>query len=952
MPDDRIQALVDRLKGRFSGTIRTDRFYRILYSTDASNYQIEPLAVAFPKSTEDVAALVGEACQLGVPVLPRGSGSSLAGQAVGEAVVLDLSAHLDKLLALDVETSTVRVQPGLVIDRLNRALMAHNLMFGPDPASSDRATLGGTVGNNGTGAHSILYGMAGDNVIAAEAVLYDGSVLRLDPMDTLSLAAARHPLLQALIRMRQSYGDVIAQKFPRHWRRASGYSLNYLQEEPFFPARLLAGSEGTLAIATEFTLKLVKRPKAQALAVFQFDNLHTALQLVPAILEHRPAAVELIGQMLIELARRQPLWASRLDFVSGLPEAVLAVEFYGEDEAEALHRASSLARSLDLPAHFATHPQERAKVWSVRKAGLNLLMSRRSDWKPIPCIDDVSVPVQYLADYVAAIQELTSELGTTAAFYGHASAGCLHIRPLVNLKEASGVDMMRQLVEGALELALRWGGVLSGEHGDGLQRSAYNQRLFGSEIYAIMKELKATFDPAGILNPGKVVDGPPITQNLRYDPNYRPLEISTYLDWSSDGGFVSAVEMCNGSGVCRKLHEGTMCPSYMATRDEHDTTRARANALRAALTGRLPPDALTGNDMYRVLDLCVECKACKTECPTSVDMARMKTEFLAHYYAAHGVPLRARLFANIHALARIAQPAAPIANAVNRSPLASVLASLLGIHPARRFPDLARQTFEAWFSRRRSAPGRKGRVLYYHDTWTNFFQPSVGMASISVLEAAGFEVEIATGHPCCGRPMLSKGLVEQARKGASSVLKALHPWLNAGIPIIGTEPSCVLTFRDEYLALLPHDSRARELASNSYMLDEFLTANLSDGELVSLFLHTSQEVALFHGHCHQKALVGTSASLRLLEAAGYRVKDSGAGCCGMAGSFGYEAEHYEVSRLMARDRLLPAVQGCGPDDLIVTTGFSCRHQVQDLSARNALHLSEALARRLRTAAGA
>ncbi len=952
VPDDRVRELTHRLQGKFSGSIRTDRFYRLLYSTDASNYQIEPLAVAFPKTTEDVAALVAEARQLQLPVLPRGSGTSLAGQAVGQAVVLDLSSHMGGILSVDPEARTVRVQPGIVVDRLNRALASQGLMFGPDPASSDRATVGGTVGNNGTGAHSILYGMAGDNVLSAQVVLYDGTVLELAPVEVSYTSGSRHPLLQELLRMRRQHADVIAQKFPRHWRRASGYSLNYLLQEPLYPARLLAGSEGTLAVATELTLSLVERPAAQVLAVFQFDELEAAMELVPGILERRPAAVELIGKMLVELARQQPLWASRLDFVSGLPEAVLVVEFQADNEAEALQRAKDLAHSLGLPAHFAVGPDERARVWSVRKAGLNLLMSRRSDWKPIPCIDDVSVPVEHLAEYVAAVQELTSELGTTAAFYGHASAGCLHIRPLVNLKEAAGVQMMRQLVEGALALALRWGGVLSGEHGDGLQRSAYNERLFGREIYAIMKELKAVFDPEGILNPGKVVDGPPITENLRYGEGYRPLEVSTYLDWSSDGGFVRAVEMCNGSGVCRKLGEGTMCPSYMATRDEHDTTRARANALRHVLTGRLPAQWFTGPEMYSVLDLCLECKACKTECPTSVDMTKMKTEFLAHYYAVHGVPLRAKLFAKIHTLARAAAFLAPLVNLAARSPLASALASLVGIHPARRLPALATPTFEGWWRKRRQASsGHRGRLVYFHDTWTNFFQPSVGMAAVEVLEAAGFQVEIVGGHPCCGRPMLSKGLVGDARRAAAELLNALQPWLRDGVPIVGTEPSCVLTFRDEYPSLLAQDGRVQALAKGSFLLDEFLVAHLGQDEIVGLFSEAQGEAALFHGHCHQKALVGTSASLHLLRVAGYRARDSGAGCCGMAGSFGYEAEHYEVSLRVAMDRLLPAVERWGPDDLVVTAGFSCQHQVQDLSGRRALHIAEALARRLRTRSG-
>ncbi len=944
--NERVRQLTDRLMGRFSGTVRTDRFYRVLYSTDASNYQIEPLAVVFPKNTEDVAVLVSEASQLGLPVLPRGSGTSLAGQAIGEAVIVDLSAYMDAVLKVDPEAATAVVQPGIVIDRLNRRLQPLGLAFGPDPASSDRATVGGTVGNNGTGSHSILYGMAGDNVLEAQVVLADGSVLRLTPLDPSSPRGVLPPLLVQLLDLRGRHRDLIREKFPRHWRRASGYSLNYLLEEPFYPARLLAGSEGTLAIATELTLKLVRRPATQVLAVFQFDHLQAAMDLVPTILDHRPAAVELIGKMLIELARAQPMWASRLDFVEDLPEAVLVVEFFGDEEEEALSKARTLAQALAAPAYYAIEPEARSRVWSVRRAGLNLLMSRRSDWKPIPCIDDVSVPVEHLAEYVSAIQQLTAELGTTAAFYGHASAGCLHIRPLVNLKEASGVEMMRHLVEGALELAVRFGGVLSGEHGDGLQRSAYNERLFGSEIYSVMKELKAVFDPKGILNPGKVVDGPPVTEHLRYGPDYRPRDIVTYLDWSADGGFVRAVEMCNGSGVCRKLDEGAMCPSFMATRDEHDSTRARANALRAALSGRFPDKAFTGREMYQVLDLCLECKACKTECPSSVDMTKMKTEFLAHYYAAHGVPLRSRLFGHIHTLAKLASRTPKVSNLLTQSHLGRLMASFFGIHRKRRLPKLTHPTFEGWwFSRGSHGEGSRGRVVYFHDTWTNFFRPSIGVAAVALLEAAGFQVDVVTGHPCCGRPMLSKGLIPEARRTALGVVEALGPAIDAGTPIVGTEPSCILTFRDEYLSLLPGNARAAALARNSYLIDEFLVRVLGEHALRELFAQQTGSI-LFHGHCHQKALIGSQNSLALLRSAGYTVKDSRAGCCGMAGAFGYEAEHFDISYKVAMDRLLPAIQESDPQTLVVTTGFSCLHQVQDLTGRHAQHLAEALAARL------
>jgi Fe-S oxidoreductase len=559
------------------------------------------------------------------------------------------------------------------------------------------------------------------------------------------------------------------------------------------------------------------------------------------------------------------------------------------------------------------------------------------------------VPVDSLAEYVREILKLIDDHGTKAAFYAHASAGCLHVRPLVSMRTVEGVQTMRSLTEHAADLAVKFGGVMSGEHGDGLNRGELNEKIFGPELYQCMRELKAAFDPAGLMNPGKIVNSPSMTENLRYGPDYHAMPIKTHLSFARDGGFAAAVEMCNGAGVCRKVGTGTMCPSYMATRDEHDTTRGRANALRAALAGRgLSQDQFTDKKTYDVLDLCLSCKACKTECPSSVDMAKIKTEYLAQYYDAHGVPLRARVFGHIHTLNRLGSLAAPVANAALRSPLAGVAKRAIGVHPKREIAPFASQTFEQWFEERRETKpsGKRGLLVYFHDTFTNFNYPEIGQAAVRLLEAAGYTVEIVQRRACCGRPMLSKGLVEQARKLAQQNLAALMPYARQGVPIIGTEPSCILTLRDEYPDLLPESADVEQIAQNSFMIDEFLAKLAAEGELDISWRDDAGPRVLFHGHCHQKALIGMGPSMAILNAAGCAAEESGAGCCGMAGSFGYEAEHYDVSRKIGAERLFPKVTEQAPDTVIAVTGVSCHEQIDHFTHRRPLHIAEVLAARL------
>ncbi|HEV2109283.1 MAG TPA: FAD-linked oxidase C-terminal domain-containing protein [Thermomicrobiales bacterium] len=954
------------LRSRVSGEVRFDAVSRMLYSTDASNYQIEPVGVVLPKTAEDVQATIDLASSHGVAVLPRGGGSSLAGQAVGAALVIDFSKYLNRVLDIDPEAHTVTVEPGINLDLLNRQLKSSGLMFGPDPSSGNRATIGGVIGNNSAGAHSILYGMTADHVRSVRLALAEGDVVDLGAASPEQLAAragaddALGRLLTRLLAFRERHRDLIARDFPPHWRRATGYSLNeFLKpEDAFNPARLVVASEGTLATMLRATLDLVPLPERTGLILLQFDDLIASMAATPAILECQPSAIELMDRMLINLTRSQPGYASQIAFIKGDPAAVLAVEFYGMTEREIARQCDDLERHLaDRGVRMSADPQrvldpkQQADVWSVRKAGLGLLMSVKGDAKPVPVIEDVSVPVEHLADYVRAVEEMVAAHGTTAAYYAHASAGCLHVRPLLSLKSVAGIAAMRELGHAAAELAHRFGGVMSGEHGDGLQRSELNEQIFGPELYQAMREFKAIFDPRGLMNPGKVVDAPPMDQHLRYGPDYAPVVPKTHLDFTPEGGLLAAVEMCNGAGVCRKLKAGTMCPSYMATKDERDTTRARANALRNALAGKiLTPKDFTSKGTYDVLDLCISCKACKTECPSSVDMAKIKTEFLAHYHDAHGTPLRARVFGNIHTISRISSRIAPLANLGLRTPLSRPVMHMIGVHPERSLPAFARRTFlQHWRAHRASQPAARqtrGKVVYFHDTFAMYNYPRVGIATVKLLEAAGFEVVVEERRACCGRPMLSKGLIGEARRVAKRNVALLASYAKEGVPIVGSEPSCILTLRDEYRDLLPDDADVEAVAGQTFMIDEFLAKLDAEDDLGITWSDGPGPEVFFHGHCHQKALIGIEPSMAMLKTAGCTPKESGAGCCGMAGSFGYETEHYDVSRKIGEERLFPAVTATPDSTVVAVAGVSCRQQIEHFTDRSTRHIAEVLATRI------
>ena len=829
------RALAEELRSVVEGEVRFDKMSRALYSTDASIYQIEPIGVVIPRSAEDVIAVVETAGRHDVPVLPRGGGTSLAGQTVGRAVVIDFSKYMRGILEVNAEERWVRTQPGIILDELNLHLQRHGLIFAPDPSTSNRGNVGGALGNNSCGAHSIIWGKTIDNVVEMNAVLSNGQTARFGPLNENGLEAKTHGdgLEAEIYRRLRSIGEASREEvlacYPKILRRVSGYNLDELaRDDGFNMARFVVGSEGTLVSITEAKLRLVPRPKMTALAVLHFRELIESMEATVATLELEPAAVEHIGSMIIRQARNNLEYARMTDFVEGDPDSLLVVELTGDSETELEHKLDRLeermARGrLGYAVRRITSPEDQARIWAVRKAGLGLMMNVTGTAKPLPFVEDTAVAPEALPEYIRRFDEIVREHGTTAGYYGHASVGCLHIRPLVDLKLQEGVDLMLSIAEQVSDLVLEFGGSMSGEHGDGLARSAWIEKMFGPKIYSAFREVKRAFDPKGVMNPGKIVDSPPMTENLRYGPAYRTLDLTTGFAYSQDGGHADAIEMCNGQGACRKVTAGTMCPSYMVTRDEEHSTRGRANALRAAISGALPVDSLTSKRLYEVMDLCLECKGCKAECPSNVDMARLKYEFLDRYHKANGYPLRNRLFGNISELSRLGSFFAPVSNWTARSPVVKdVLERFAGIDRRRELPPFASQTFAQWFHARGGSPeGARGHVVLFADTFTNYNHPEIGRAATLVLERLGYEVVVPPTR-CCGRPMLSNGMLDKARSNARVNVGRVLPYVKSGAKLVGLEPSCILSFRDDYVDLLGGDSDARLVAESTMLVEEFV----------------------------------------------------------------------------------------------------------------------------------
>lgn len=939
------------LKKNIEGDLRFDRTSRLLYSTDASIYQVEPIGVVVPRHKADVQAVIELANRLNISVLPRGGGTSLAGQAVGHSIVLDFSKYMQNVLEVNRDELWCRVQPGLVQDELNAHVRAMGLQFGPDTSTSNRATIGGMIGNNSSGAHSLTYGKTLDHVLELSVLLADGSEVVLKDLsaetvesksraDTIEGRAYRE-----VFRLARQHKNEILARYPKIMRRVSGYNLDeFIKPQPFNLSRILVGSEGTLATVVEAKMRLVPKPKWTAMDVIHFNDDIEALECAQIILQTRPYAMESTDKMVLNLARGNIEQSRKLGFVQGSPDSLLMVEYAGETEDEVKEQVYKLEEvrkreKIGYASTLAFKPEEVKAIWGVRKAGLGLLLGIKGDKKPIAFVEDTAVAPEKLPEFIRRFREVVARHDTIAGYYGHCSVGCMHIRPLINLKEASERDKMVSIANAISDLVLEFNGSMSGEHGDGLARSHFNLKLFGPALYDAFRQIKRAFDPKNLMNPGKIVDSPAMTESLKISPQYKPWEPRTTLEFAAQGGFARAVEMCSGMGECRKKLDGTMCPSYMGTLDEEHSTRGRANALRNAIAGRAPQQEFTGKRLYEVMDLCLECKACKAECPSNVDMAKLKYEFLDHYHRANGLPLRNRVFGSIETLNRIGSKLAPLSNWVAHSSLNRWLMEVVaGIDRRRPLPQFARETFEDWFRRHKAeSDGSKGQVVLFHDTFNNYNTPNVAIAATRFLEKSGYRVLLAE-KKCCGRPMISKGMLGQAKENAAWNVEKLAPFVEKGTPIVGLEPSCLLTLRDEYPEFI-QTKAAKKVAEKSFLFEEFVMREQKERRL-AVSSNGGGKKVLLHGHCHQKALVGTAPTIAMLKAAGYEVVEVDSGCCGMAGSFGFEKEHYDLSAKIGNRRLAPAVKAAGNDVEIAAPGISCRQQIQHLAGRTPKHPAE------------
>ena len=932
------------LTREMEGEVRFDQISRALYSSDASVYQIQPLGVVIPKNRQDVIRIVEICSRFRCPLTMRGGGTSQAGQAIGEGIQVDTSKYYNRVLEINAEERWARVEPGIVLDELNAQLAPSGLRFAPDISTASRATIGGMMANNSCGARSVLFGKTIDHVLEQTVVLSDASIVQFRETDRSqipegdSLEAACY---RTVLRLADEHAAEIDRRYPKILRRVGGYNLDAFRDssKPVNLAKIMVGSEGTLGVVLEAKLRLVPLPKAKAVMVICFADLLEALAATPVILKHSPSAVEVMDKSILDNTRQNAvLDRIRSTYIEGDPEATLCVEFYGDRKEDLPARLSALEqdlRSQKLGSHYRveTEPSGQSRIWSLREAALGLSMAMKEQAKSIPFVEDTAVPPDKLSSFIGRFLTILRSHDTTAGIYAHASVGCLHVRPVINMKTELGVRKFETIAQEIAELVLEYGGALSGEHGDGLVRSPFMRKMFGDELYDAFREIKRTFDPLGIFNPGKIVDAPPLTANLRFGSNYKAANPATWFDYSEYGGLAGAIEMCSGVGACRKKLSGTMCPSYMATRDESDVTRGRANVLRLAISGRLDESGLGDNGVYKVLDLCLECRACKSECPVGVDMARFKSEFLADFWARHGTPARAKALGNVHRLAVWGSRFAPFSNWIAASPPARWLnAKLTGIEPRRPLPPWKRDTFERRLARKPPKHAAGTAVTLFNDTFTNHYEPEIGMAAVEILERSGCRVDVVRPG-CCGRPLISQGLLAEARAHAAKVVEALFPIADRGESILFCEPSCLSAVKEDAPSLLRGDQqeKARIVAKACRLFEDFAAQ-------LDLPLRSGPAKILLHGHCHQKSMDLLPATMSLLSRIpSCSVVDIDAGCCGMAGSFGYMSGHYDVSMAIANRRLLPAVRAMKSGEVLVAPGTSCRRQVMDFSGAVAVH---------------
>lgn len=948
---------IQQLKNNTSNEVHSDAFSRKIYSVDASIFEVEPLVVVLPKTKDDIVAVLKIAQEYRIPVIPRGAATGITGGCLGKGLILDLSKYCNKLIEVDYERGYAICEPGLVQDRLNEALSDQGFRLGPDTSTGNRATIGGMLANNAAGARSLHYGCMVDHVEEVELALMGGTVLHFGALNEtewqnkISQNDSEGTIYRAIRNIQSKYSEDIKQHFPNIPRRVSGYNLNELLKPTLNISKIITGSEGSLGVVTKIKVKIAKKPKHTGLAIVHLHTMLDGLEAIEEMLSFKPLSLEMIDDKIIEMGRLSPSMKYKLSWLIGKPQVVIVAEFEGNTTEEVDDQLKKFAKftekqNIGYQTTCLRDLELMNNVWEVRKAGLGLLLSKRTYNRAVAFIEDISIGPDKLASFMKKFTIYLKEMGKEAGIYGHAGSGCIHIRPYLDLRSEAERNMMKKIMEDIAALLLEYNGAMSGEHGDGIIRSWLNQTMFGKRIYQAFNELKSAFDPLDLMNPGKIINGPDPRENLRGSPKTK---ISTFLDFTPEGGLELAADLCNGNGLCRKA-EKVMCPSFQATNDEYHTTRARAQSLRSVFNGQLPISDFTSRAMYDVLDLCLECKGCKTECPSQVDMAKMKAEFLYHYHKKNGQPLRDYLFGHIGTINRITSSASFLFNSFSNSFLSKKVLGWLGIASQRMLPQQAAQSFSQWLKTSKKTNAGK-KVVLFNDTFTEFNHPNVGISAYKILQTLGFEV-IVPAWQCCGRPLLSKGMLIQARSKALKLVKTLLAYADQGLPIIGLEPSCILTIKDDFASILGSHSeisleKIQSISAACFTFDEFLEKFLVQGQLPLSFSSIPSTVAV-HGHCHQKALIGMKPTLNVLKGiANFKVSEIPSGCCGMAGSFGYEKEHYEISMKIGELHLFPTVRACSDDTIIIANGTSCRSQIEQGTTRKAFHIAEVIANNLK-----
>jgi FAD/FMN-containing dehydrogenase/Fe-S oxidoreductase len=944
------QALAADLRRHLSGDVRFDRRSRALYATDGSNYRQVPIGVVLPRDADDVVATISLAHEYGAPILCRGGGTSLAGQCCNVAVVLDFSRYMSKILEVDPERRLARVQPGVVLDHLRNAAEKDHLTFGPDPASHDRCTLGGMIGNNSCGVHSVMAGKTDDNIEALEILTYDGLRMNVGQTSDEELekiipeGGRRGAIYAGLKSLRDKYSELVRQRYPNIPRRVSGYNLNYLlPENGFQVARALVGSEGTCVTMLEATCRLVESPPERVLLLIAYPDIYQCADHVPEVMAHKPIGLEGVDDLLVEYTKRMGINSEGLAL---LPEGGgwLFAEFGGDTAQEADDQARRMMAALSQGPnpphmHLFTDKRQIKRVWEVRESSLGVISHVPGEEPNWEGWEDSAVAPEKLGPYLRDLRKLMNGYGYRGSLYGHFGHGCVHNRTNFDLQTRDGIAKYRKFVEEAADLVVSYGGSLSGEHGDGQARGELLPKMFGPELVQAFREFKALWDPDWKMNPGKVVDPYRLDESLRLGADYRPWEPETHFQYPQDhGSLAEATLRCVGVGKCRRDEGGLMCPSFRVTQEEEHSTRGRAHLLWEMTQGEVIRDGWRDEEVKHSLDLCLSCKGCKSDCPVGVDVATYKAEFLAHYYQGRLRPRSAYAFANIDIWARLASKAPGLANVATQLPLLQDLAKLVtGIPRERSIPTFAPQTFRNWFKRRAPRNVGAATVLLWPDTFNNYFLPSTAKAAVEVLEAAGFQVRLPSTNLCCGRPLYDFGMLSRATGLLLKILDTLADEIAADIPLVVLEPSCAAVFRDELLNLFPNDARARQLSRQTFLLSEFLEKKAKRFELPHL-----PRKALLHGHCHHKSIIKMTDEEAVLKRMGIEFQEPAPGCCGMAGSFGFEAEKFDVSMAIGELELLPAVRKASPDCLIIADGFSCREQIAQCTDRHALHLAEVL----------